>query len=160
MLGFTPTIIASESMAPTLNPGDITFVVTTSPGTVRIGDIIQYQTQDMMLIHRVIAIQESGGYLWFTTKGDANTGPDDPISQRQVIGKAVFTIPEVGWAAIVFKNFMYDIFSSSSSMFSQAAEQLGVWTAAYGIYVAVVLALLIFIYMLFTQKHVRKEAET
>ncbi|MFX0107409.1 MAG: signal peptidase I [Candidatus Hodarchaeota archaeon] len=158
LLGFTPTVVGSDSMTPTLKTGDITFIVSASPGTIRIGDIIQYQTQDFAIIHRVIAIDESGGYLWFTTKGDANVEPDDPVSQRQVLGKAVFTIPEVGWIVIIFKNSMYEVLSSSSSILSQVAEQFEALIFTHGIYMTIVLALMAYL-MLYAYRRTRMEAK-
>ena len=105
LLGFTPTIIASGSMQPTLNPGDIAIVVSTPSATIKVGDIIQYYTAEEPIIHRVIDKYEAGGTLWFITQGDANNAPDNPVNQRQVTGKALFIIPKLGWISIYLKTF-------------------------------------------------------
>ncbi|MCS7124608.1 MAG: signal peptidase I [Candidatus Bathyarchaeota archaeon] len=106
LLGFTPTIIASGSMTPTLNVGDIAIVLSTPAKAIRVGDIIQYYraSGEPPIIHRVIDKYESGGTTWFITQGDANNAPDDPINENQVKGKVIFTIPKLGWVSITLKE--------------------------------------------------------
>jgi len=111
LLGFTPTIIASGSMQPSLNPGDITIIISVPPATIKIGDIIQYQTADAPTIHRAIDKYEAGGSLWFITQGDANNAPDNPVNERNVMGKAVLTIPQLGWVSIYVKTAFTEIIS-------------------------------------------------
>ncbi|RLF97545.1 MAG: signal peptidase I, partial [Thaumarchaeota archaeon] len=85
LLGFTPTVIASGSMQPTLNVGDIAITVKTPAKAIKIGDIIQFYraSGEPPTIHRVIDKYRSGGLTWFITKGDANNAPDDPINEHQ-----------------------------------------------------------------------------
>jgi len=57
-------------------------------------------------VHRVVEIQESEGQRVFITQGDANREPDaTPVLPANVVGKAVFSIPKIGWAAIAVKEF-------------------------------------------------------
>jgi signal peptidase len=111
LLGFTPTIVASGSMKPTLNQGDMVIIISTPPPTIKIGDIIQYRASDMIVIHRVIDKYEASGILWFITKGDSNNAPDDPISANQVIGRAVLTIPQLGWVSVVLKETIMNAYT-------------------------------------------------
>jgi len=111
LLGFTPTIIASGSMQPMLNPGDIALIINAPPATIKMGDIIQYHTAEEPIIHRVIDKYEAQGSLWFITQGDANNAPDDPVSERQITGKAIFTIPKLGWVSIYVKTAFTEIIS-------------------------------------------------
>jgi len=113
LLGFQPNIIASGSMRPTLDVGDIAVTVQTSPDKIMVGDIIQYwrQGETTPTIHRVIEIYKSGGTTYFVTKGDANNAPDDPITPTQTVGKLVITIPKLGWASIYLKTFTVNVWT-------------------------------------------------
>jgi len=106
LLGFTPSIIASGSMRPALDVGDIAVTVPTSPNNIKVGDVIQYwrQGESAPIIHRVIETYKSGGTTYIVTKGDANNAPDDPITAPQTLGKVIFTIPKLGWISIHLKT--------------------------------------------------------
>lgn len=125
LLGFTPTIIASGSMTPTLNVGDIAIVAATPAKAIRIGDIIQYYTAsgEPPTIHRVIDKYESGGLTWFITKGDANNAPDNPINERQVAGKVIFTIPKLGWISITLKEAAHTAYTLLTQTLPTALTQ-------------------------------------
>jgi len=108
LLGFQPTIIASGSMTPTLNVGDIAITVPIPSEKIRVGDIIQYwrQGDPAPTIHRVIEVAKTGGTIYIITKGDANTAPDDPITlmPTQTVNKLIFAIPKLGWISITLKT--------------------------------------------------------
>jgi signal peptidase len=105
LLGFQPSIVASGSMQPNLNVGDITIIIHTKPDDINIGDIIQYRTTEEPIIHRVIDKYTEAGQTWFITKGDANNAPDPkPVNEQQIIGKATLTIPKLGWISIYLKT--------------------------------------------------------
>jgi signal peptidase len=152
LLGFTPTIIASGSMTPTLNTGDIAIIISVPSQTIKIGDIIQYYTADMTIIHRVIDTYRTGGTCWFITKGDANTEPDDPVNQNQVIGKSVFTIPQLGWASVALKNLAADTFTFLTTAWT--------WITTNSVYTTSALAFTSYAYLLFTYKNHRKRGKT
>jgi signal peptidase len=111
LLGFQPNIIASGSMRPTLDVGDIAITVQTHPETIKVGDIIQYwrEGEPAPIIHRVIEVYKSGGATHIVTKGDANNAPDDPITPTQPVGKLVLTIPKLGWISIALKTAITNI---------------------------------------------------
>lgn len=115
MLGVTPTIIASGSMQPTLRIGDIVILVPASAASINVGDIVQYQTTNMTIIHRVVDTFTSGGSTWIVTKGDANSAPDAPVNVRQITGKVLFTIPQLGWVSIALKTFFTEAFNYLSA---------------------------------------------
>jgi len=102
-----PTTIISGSMRPTLEVGDVVIVAKVSADTVKPGDIIQFrEAEGVTTVHRVVEIQEIEGKKVFITQGDANREPDaTPVLPANVVGKAVFSIPKVGWAAIAVKEF-------------------------------------------------------
>jgi len=129
LLGFTPTIIASGSMQPTMDAGDIAVVAKVPTDTIKPGDIIQYVTPDAMIIHRVIDTTGSKGSKVFVTKGDANTQPDDPILQSQVLGKVLFTIPKLGWVSVYLKTAFVGIISFFLNNMAVAYATLGIIVA-------------------------------
>jgi len=108
-LGVQPTIIYSGSMQPALDVGDVIIISEVSIDDIQKGDIIQYRVENMTIpiVHRVYDISGEGDTKVFITKGDANSNPDtDPILAENIMGKAVFTIPKVGWIPITIKGFI------------------------------------------------------
>jgi len=96
--------VASRSMLPTLNVGDLIIVQGTSPDQIyanyTTGDIIVFRSPnnpDELIVHRAVNKEtESDGYL-FTTKGDNNERPDPyKIHESNLVGRVVGRIPYVG----------------------------------------------------------------
>jgi signal peptidase len=160
LLGFTPTIIASGSMAPTLKSGDVAIIISVPPRTIRIGDVIQYYTADMLVIHRVTDTYRAGGTRWFVTKGDANIEPDDPVNQNQVIGKSVFTIPQLGWVSVAFKDLAVNTFTFLTTTLSQTLTTAWTWITTNSVYITSALAFASYTYLLLTYKNHRKRGKT
>ena len=102
-----PTTVISGSMRPTLDVGDVVIIAKVSADTIKPGDIIQFrEAKGITTVHRVVEIQEIEGNMLFVTQGDANSKPDaNPVIPENVVGKAVFDIPKIGWAAIAVKEF-------------------------------------------------------
>ena len=106
-LGVTPTVIYSGSMQPTLNVGDIVVIQKTPIETLKQGDIIQYTDNNVTYVHRIYAIDTDAQQKYIITKGDANDLPDStPIVPDQILGKSLFTIPQLGWIQIFIKNIL------------------------------------------------------
>jgi len=62
------------------------------------------------VVHRVYDIAGEGDTKVFITKGDANDEPDtEPILADNIIGKAVFNIPKIGWIPIAVKSLISKI---------------------------------------------------
>jgi signal peptidase len=102
-----PALVGSGSMEPKMYPGDVVIIAKTPADNIETGDIIQFRAQEeVTIMHRVIEIQETeGGSKVFITKGDANDEPDsEPVLPDNVVGKAILTIPKVGWASVVVKQ--------------------------------------------------------
>ncbi|MBT3397670.1 hypothetical protein HOA55_03220 [archaeon] len=82
--------------------GDVIFVV--GPKNLEVGDVIIFDGgQNHPLIHRLISVDEK-----FTTKGDnykTNGGllsSEMDIPEERIIGKALFRVPFIGWAKLIF----------------------------------------------------------
>ena len=76
-----------QSMIPFLRPGqkvkltpiDISFIVK--------GDLVAFQKQDYLVIHRVHEIILSDGTINLVTKGDSNLNPDESIGKEHYLAK-------------------------------------------------------------------------
>jgi hypothetical protein len=88
-----------------LSKGDIIIVV--KPKNIKIGDVIIFNGgTNHPIIHRVISLDP------LATKGDnEKTNPEQlslekNIKENQLIGKALFRIPYLGWIKLVFFELM------------------------------------------------------
>ena len=103
-----PALVGSGSMEPKMYAGDVVIIAKVPADNVELGDVIQFRVPEgVTVMHRVIEIEETedGGKL-FVTKGDANDEPDlEPVMPENVVGKAILTIPKVGWASVAVKQF-------------------------------------------------------
>ncbi len=104
---FQPSVVLSGSMRPVIDAGDVIIIAKIPTDTIEVGDISQFRKPEKITImHRVIEIQGTEEAKLFITKGDDNDEPDaDPVIPKNVVGKVVFTVPKIGWVAIVIKNF-------------------------------------------------------
>ncbi len=102
-----PTTIISGSMRPVLEVGDVVIIAKMPGDRVKPGEIIQFrEAGGVTTVHRVVDIEQVEGKKLLITQGDANREPDEePVLPANVVGKAVFSIPRVGWASIAIKEF-------------------------------------------------------
>lgn len=91
-LGLRMFSIQTESMYPTLKPGDLIIdKAVKDPSTLKVKDIITYWTvingERVLNTHRIEEIYDGGGYLIFETKGD-NNGISDSLTvhESEVVG--------------------------------------------------------------------------
>lgn len=101
MMEIKPMIVLSGSMEPVMLPGDVILVAPLGPGLIEPGDIISFQIpsaqERVVVTHRVLEVDPERREL--VTKGDANSDIDaNPFSYDDVVGKAVFLIPLIGYA--------------------------------------------------------------
>jgi len=116
LLGFYPTVIISGSMRPTMDVGDVAFIIQTPADNLKPGDIVQYWRESEMIVHRIYDTYQTASYRLFITKGDANQGPDrEPVLPSQIQGKLIFIIPKIGWISIYVKTAIAGIWSFFSA---------------------------------------------
>ncbi|MBU2638917.1 MAG: signal peptidase I [Nanoarchaeota archaeon] len=104
--GFTKETLENSKLKGGFNKGDIIVLKGAKPEKVTPGDIIVYTTDRYKypIIHRVTKIT---GAAVFETKGDNNPNPDpSPVNKEQIVGKAVFRIPWLGWLKILFTSLI------------------------------------------------------
>jgi signal peptidase len=112
LLGFKPTVIASGSMRPVLEVGDVAITVPVKTEDLRVGDIIRYFRSDesIPIIHRVVSIDNQGGNTLVVTKGDANNARDFPFAASSTeIYRTVMVIPKIGWVSLTLRNVSFDM---------------------------------------------------
>ena len=94
--------IQTESMYPTLKPGDLIFdTAVKDAGELRKGDIITYWTvingERVLNTHRIEEIYDGSGYLIFATKGDKNNTADAlTVHESEIVGKYSFRVGGLG----------------------------------------------------------------
>lgn len=104
VFGYGAAIVLSPSMEDTIMTGDLIVYRKTDPSTLEIGDIITFWKPGaevpVTITHRIVDIDESGGILYFTTKGDNNNVSESwetGFPETQVIGVFVAKSTAVGW---------------------------------------------------------------
>lgn len=102
ILGYTPLVVKSDSMAPTFSTGDLIFIKKCDTATLKEGDIICFHTiidnEYALNTHRIQKIETVGDARSYTTLGDNNNGITDThiISDGDIVGKYVGDVPKAG----------------------------------------------------------------
>jgi len=101
-------VVSSGSMVPVLNVGDIIIVRGVDPQTVTVGTIIIFHSPyeyDMPIVHRVIALLNDGGSLFFETKGDHNGVQDGwRVPAENLMGVYVMKVPYIGLISLELRG--------------------------------------------------------
>ena len=90
-----------------MDKGDVILVTGNKNKDYKIGEIIVFSVSgsNVPIIHRIIAIHEINEETFYETKGDHNDGQhpyEKLIAKSQVLGKASFRVPGVGWIKLFF----------------------------------------------------------
>lgn len=94
IFGYSSLIVATGSMSGTLEEGDLIIIKDT--GDYKIGDIVTFFQKDDTIptTHRIYYIDADGKWV---TRGDANNAYDENhITDEDIYGELVMTIPGVG----------------------------------------------------------------
>lgn len=105
LVGLQVFHVISPSMEPTYSVGDLLYVKTVDPDSVKIGDPITFVLNEDLVVatHRVTAIDVQKRE--FTTKGDANSTEDAaPVHFNNLIGVPVFSIPLLGYVSAYIQS--------------------------------------------------------
>lgn len=102
MYGFT---ISTGSMEPIINAGDYLVAKKVKSDDIKVGDIITFVEENIIITHRVSGIiNNQYEEIMFITKGDGNNVEDDiSIMSENIVGKYVFKIPMLGYVLDYFK---------------------------------------------------------
>ena len=102
-IGYTPYVVLSGSMEPTIKTGSVCFINKhASYEKIKEKDIIAFRLKSGTLVtHRVIDITNEG----LITKGDNNEDKDDVITTKNnFVGKNSFWIPKLGYLVVLFQS--------------------------------------------------------
>lgn len=105
LVGLQVFHVISPSMEPTYSEGDLLYVKTVDPDSVKIGDPITFVLNEDLMVatHRVVAIDRENRQ--FTTKGDANKTEDAaPVHFNNLIGVPIFAIPLLGYVSAYIQS--------------------------------------------------------
>ncbi|MGB9960436.1 MAG: signal peptidase I [Candidatus Bathyarchaeales archaeon] len=106
--------VASGSMLPTLNIGDLIIVQKVDPAKITAdkftGDVLVFRdprNPSELIVHRAVKIENKGSYFLITTLGDNMYGEKDqfsPWNSSLLIGKVVARVPYVGNLPLFFHS--------------------------------------------------------
>ena len=110
--GYPALAVASTSMLPTLNVGDLIIVQGVPPEQINAsyltGDIVVFtDAKGDLIVHRAVKVENISGEYWFTTKGDNVPGSKDQFSPwpaSRLVGKVVGRIPWIGNFALLMHS--------------------------------------------------------
>jgi len=95
--------VASGSMLPTLNIGDLIIVQKIDPAKINAdpngltGDILVYKRGGELIVHRAVNIRRGeNDVYWITTRGDNTTANDPEWPSTMLVGKVIARIPAIG----------------------------------------------------------------
>lgn len=135
LLGFELSVVMSDSMAPTTTRGDL--VLTKPTSAPRRGDVVLFDREGVVVMHRLLAREESG----WRTKGDANPTADPWLLEPAAIhGRAQgvlhgFGVPLLWWESALQRVGVVAGFTSSHALAGSASA--GYWqspTASWTVY--------------------------
>lgn len=105
--------IASGSMSPNINIGDIIIVEKINKNKIskiNIGEILVYNKGNKIIVHRVIEIEELDNKFYFYTQGDANESPDNwVIEESDIIGTVKYRIKYIGYPTVLLSEYIEQI---------------------------------------------------
>lgn len=103
-------VIGSGSMTPTINKGDVAIIKKLSSDELKElkeKDILVFQYDKKVVVHRIVEIHEVNGNFTYRTKGDNNETEDGwIIDEKKVIGKVISRVPLVGYPTVWLNEMM------------------------------------------------------
>ena len=105
LVGLQVYHVISPSMEPTYSVGDLLYVKTVDPDSVKVGDPITFVLNEDLVVatHRVVDIDQENRQ--FTTKGDANKTEDAaPVHFNNLVGVPVFSVPLLGYVSAYIQS--------------------------------------------------------
>lgn len=102
---FGALVIATESMTGALDKGDAAIFERYDDQRIQVGQVIVFENNDAMVVHRVIDIKYINGTMQYYTQGDANEEPDTGYAtDNQVVGLVKLKVPYIGYPTLWLRS--------------------------------------------------------
>lgn len=106
---YKPISIMSNSMYPVIKRGDIAVIEEKSIeelNNLKKYDIISYRLDNIVVVHRIIAIEKHNNQILYITKGDNNNMADkEKVKPNQINGVVQIKIPALGYPSVWLNEF-------------------------------------------------------
>lgn len=100
--------VASDSMTPVFSRGDAVILKKIDAEDVKIGDVLVFKKDDLVITHRVTKIKEENSKLYFYTKGDANISIDaETVKESNVIGVVKCVAKYIGYPTVWLNDLLW-----------------------------------------------------
>lgn len=110
-LPYKPVAVISNSMAPHFNRGDVCVIKKITDYTqirnLKEGDIIEYQLNNIFVLHRIVEIKETTKGHMYSTKWDNNKDTDLlPVYEEQIVGIVTYVVQYLGYPSVWFSEWL------------------------------------------------------
>ena len=94
-------VIATESMTGAIDKGDAVIYETYDEQTLKAEDVIVFNKDNALIVHRIVEINNINGEIRYYTKGDANDSVDSGyITDAQIVGIIKLKIKYMGYPSL------------------------------------------------------------
>lgn len=109
LIGLQAYTVLSGSMEPEYPVGSLIYVKEAKEQDLKVGDVISFMVdENTIATHRIVELvpdENDPDLIRYRTKGDANdTNDADPVHYNNVLGRAEFHIPYLGYVANYIQN--------------------------------------------------------
>lgn len=106
MFRFSALAIGSTSMSKFINKGDLV-IIDKNVKTFHEKDIIAFEEQGKLIVHRIVAVDHLNDMILYQTKGDANADIDGwKVNENMVVGKVIVRIRLLGWPTVKLSELL------------------------------------------------------
>lgn len=101
--------IGSDSMSPKINKGDAVIIEKLkAKDKLKKGDIIAYDKDSKIIVHRIVKVKEEKGKTVYVTKGDINNSADSRyVKRKQIKGVVKVRIPLIAYPTVWLTEVFY-----------------------------------------------------
>ena len=104
---YKPVAVTSNSMYPEFARGSVLIIKTYNQDEIKLNDIIEYELNGNLIVHRVVGVEKEIFENYYITKGDNNPNVDLlPVAQSQIRGIVKFKIPYLGYPSVLFSEIL------------------------------------------------------
>ena len=79
--------VAGASMLPSIWPADILEIHRVAAADISVGDIVLFNRQNRLVVHRVQRVKREQNEVVLITRGDRSATADSPVSANELLGR-------------------------------------------------------------------------